>query len=269
MLLSTRIKPFTSSSSCRTPRRLLLSRTVPQRCVIADAGLKQTPITLVMEKGELVEFPEQPAVYAVYDKDDQIQYIGLTRKINVTVSNHLRDVPESTAAVRYEVLPDASRDALTGAWKAWMEEALADTGGIPPGNAPGETKWQSRSARPKADIKLTAGKAINVPIEQLIEQVVKSNKVVAFVKGTRSAPQCGFSHKMMSILNDMRTDYEVVNVLDEFHNPGLRDAIKEYSQWPTIPQLYVGGEFVGGSDIVEQMVGSGELQLVLRGEQMS
>ncbi|KAF6254959.1 CGFS type glutaredoxin [Scenedesmus sp. NREL 46B-D3] len=266
MLHSTRTRAFTSSSSCQVPRRLLLSRTVPQRCVIADASLKDTPFTLVMEKGELAEFPEQPAVYAVYNKDDQIQYIGLTRKINVTVSNHLRDVPESTAAVRYELLPDASRDALTGAWKAWMEEALAATGGIPPGNAPGETKWQSRSAKPKADVKLTAGKAINVPIETLIDQVVKANKVVAFIKGTRSTPQCGFSYKMLSILNDMRTDYEVVNVLDDFHNPGLREAIKEYSQWPTIPQLYIGGEFVGGSDIVEQMVGNGELQLVLRGE---
>lgn len=69
---------------------------------------------------------------------------------------------------------------------------------------------------------------------------------------------------MLTILNDMRTDYEVVNVLDDFHNPGLRDAIKEYSQWPTIPQLYVGGEFVGGSDIVEQMQASGELGEVLK-----
>lgn len=89
-------------------------------------------------------------------------------------------------------------------------------------------------------------------------------QVVAFVKGTRSQPQCGFSYKMLTILNDLRTDYEVVNVLDDFHNPGLRDAIKQYSQWPTIPQLYVGGEFVGGSDIVEQMQASGELQEVLK-----
>lgn len=88
-------------------------------------------------------------------------------------------------------------------------------------------------------------------------------KVVAFVKGTRSQPQCGFSYKMLQILNESRTDYEVVNVLDDFHNPGLREAIKQYSMWPTIPQLYVSGEFVGGSDIVEEMQASGELQKVL------
>lgn len=87
--------------------------------------------------------------------------------------------------------------------------------------------------------------------------------MVAFVKGTRSQPQCGFSYKMLQILNDSRTDYEVVNVLDDFHNPGLREAIKQYSQWPTIPQLYVGGEFVGGSDIVEEMQASGDLSKVL------
>lgn len=89
-------------------------------------------------------------------------------------------------------------------------------------------------------------------------------QVVAFVKGTRSQPQCGFSYKMLQILNDLRADYEVVNVLDEFHNPGLREAIKTYSMWPTIPQLYVGGEFVGGSDIVEEMQGNGQLAELLR-----
>jgi glutaredoxin-related protein len=65
-------------------------------------------------------------------------------------------------------------------------------------------------------------------------------QVVAFVKGTRTQPQCGFSYKMMQLLNDMKVEYEVVNVLDDFHNPGLRDAIKVYSQWPTIPQVSVG-----------------------------
>eukprot|EP00879_Flechtneria_rotunda_P008671 GHRR01009084.1.p1 GENE.GHRR01009084.1~~GHRR01009084.1.p1 ORF type:complete len:268 (+),score=84.85 GHRR01009084.1:304-1107(+) len=254
------------NASCNVPRPLPAAQR-PLRRISADASLKNAPSTPVQEKGELVKFPEQPAVYAVYDKDNQLQYIGLTRKINVSVCNHLRDVPESTSSVRYEVLPDASRDSLTGAWKAWMEEALAETGSIPPGNAPGETKWQNRTAaRPKADIKLTAGKAINVPIETLIDQVVKGNKVVAFVKGTRSAPQCGFSYKMLTILNELKTDYEVVNVLDDFYNPGLREAIKQYSQWPTIPQLYINGEFIGGSDIVEQMQASRELQQVLAGK---
>eukprot|EP00775_Hariotina_reticulata_P011904 gene11904-12048_t len=248
----------TSAAPVRVP-----SFNPSRRCVHADASLKDAPVTPVIEKGEVSEFPEQPAVYAVYDKDNVLQYIGLTRKMNVTAANHMRDVPELTSSIRYEVLPDAGRDELTGAWKAWMEEALSEGADIPPGNAPGANIFQSRQVRPKADIKLTAGKAINVPLETLIDQVVKTNKVVAFVKGTRSQPQCGFSYKMLTILNDAKADYEVVNVLDEFHNPGLRDAIKGYSQWPTIPQLYIKGEFVGGSDIVEQMQASGELQQLL------
>jgi glutaredoxin-related protein len=141
-----------------------------------------------------------------------------------------------------------------------------------------------------------------------------TTQVVAFVKGTRTQPACGFSHKMMTILNENKADYEVVNVLDEvwewgevwgvgdtprrsaargcearsrltpsgpkpqtlkpqtptlhahtqIANPGLRDAIKTFSQWPTIPQLYVGGEFLGGADIVDQMNASGELATVLK-----
>lgn len=62
-------------------------------------------------------------------------------------------------------------------------------------------------------------------------------QVVAFVKGTRQQPQCGFSYKVMSMLNELGANYEVVNCLDEHFNPGLREAIKEYSQWPTIPQV--------------------------------
>ena len=62
-------------------------------------------------------------------------------------------------------------------------------------------------------------------------------QVVAFIKGTRTQPQCGFSYKVLTMLNEARTDYEVVNVLDEQYNPGVREAIKSYSQWPTIPQV--------------------------------
>ena len=62
-------------------------------------------------------------------------------------------------------------------------------------------------------------------------------QVVAFIKGTRTAPQCGFSHRVLTLLNESRLPYEVVNVLDDVHNPGLREEIKDFSQWPTIPQV--------------------------------
>jgi Grx4 family monothiol glutaredoxin len=143
--------------------------------------------------------------------------------------------------------------------------AVTETGSIPPGNAPGEKSWQQRRPRAaKPEIKLTPGKGLQdltCSVEDLIDGVVKTCRVVAFVKGTRTEPQCGFSYKVLTILQEVAgQDFEVVNVLDEIYNPGLREAIKEYSQWPTIPQVFVGGEFVGGADIVEQMHGSGELK---------
>ncbi len=113
------------------------------------------------------------------------------------------------------------------------------TGAVPPGNVQGITTWTAKR-RPKPELRLTPGKGIEdltCSVEDLIDQVVKSTRVVAFIKGTRTAPQCGFSHKVLSLLNECGADYEVVNVLDEQYNPGVRDAIKAYSQWPTIPQV--------------------------------
>ena len=96
-----------------------------------------------------------------------------------------------------------------------------------------------------------------------IKQTVTSNKVVLFMKGTRSFPQCGFSANAVAILQACGVDkFASVNVLED---PEIRQGIKEYANWPTIPQLYVNGEFVGGSDILVEMYQSGELQQLLEG----
>lgn len=93
-----------------------------------------------------------------------------------------------------------------------------------------------------------------------IDNEVKSNDVVLFMKGTPGFPQCGFSGQVVQILDYLGLDYKGVNVLasDE-----LRQAIKDYSNWPTIPQLYIKGEFIGGCDIVREMFQNGELQSLL------
>ena len=90
-----------------------------------------------------------------------------------------------------------------------------------------------------------------------ISDLITSNRVVLFMKGTRNFPQCGFSATVVQILNELVPAYQTVNVLKE---ADLRQGIKEFSNWPTIPQLYVNGEFVGGCDIVREMYVSGELQ---------
>ncbi len=94
-------------------------------------------------------------------------------------------------------------------------------------------------------------------LRQKIESLIKSDPVVLFMKGNRSFPQCGFSAAVVQILDTMLPNYATVNVLAD---ASVRDGIKAYSDWPTIPQLYVNGEFVGGSDIVRQMHSAGELQ---------
>jgi len=90
---------------------------------------------------------------------------------------------------------------------------------------------------------------------QIKEQITK-NDVVLFMKGTKEMPQCGFSSRVAGVLNYMGVDFSDVNVLSD---EGLRQGIKDFSDWPTIPQLYVKGEFVGGCDIITEMTLSGEL----------
>jgi monothiol glutaredoxin len=97
-------------------------------------------------------------------------------------------------------------------------------------------------------------------IRQQIEDAVKSNDVVLFMKGTPEAPRCGFSATVAGILDELVGDYKTVDVLAD---NGIREGIKQYSDWPTIPQLYVKGEFVGGCDIVREMYENGELEQAL------
>jgi len=93
-----------------------------------------------------------------------------------------------------------------------------------------------------------------------IAEIVGKDDIVLFMKGTPLFPQCGFSSRAIAILDRLQAKYETVDVLQE---PEVRQGIKEYSDWPTIPQLYVKGEFVGGSDIMMEMFESGELQQLL------
>src|SRR5579872_1592629 len=88
-------------------------------------------------------------------------------------------------------------------------------------------------------------------------RMVRSSDVVLFMKGNRRFPQCGFSATVVSILDQLTSTYETVNILED---PSVREGMKEFSSWPTFPQLYVRGEFVGGADIVKDMYASGELQ---------
>ncbi|MDY7013207.1 MAG: Grx4 family monothiol glutaredoxin [Cyanobacteriota bacterium] len=94
-------------------------------------------------------------------------------------------------------------------------------------------------------------------VKSRIDEIVNANKIVVFMKGSKLMPMCGFSNNVVQIINTLGVPYETFDVLED---PEIREGIKEYSKWPTIPQIYLNGEFVGGSDIAIELYQSGELQ---------
>ena len=98
-------------------------------------------------------------------------------------------------------------------------------------------------------------------VQDWIRQQVTNNDVVLFMKGSKQFPQCGFSGLVVQVLDHVGVEYQDINVLDDM---SIRDGIKTYSDWPTIPQLYIKGEFVGGADIVKEMFQANELQTLMQ-----
>ncbi len=97
-------------------------------------------------------------------------------------------------------------------------------------------------------------------IQETLRETVEKNRVVLFMKGTKNFPQCGFSARAVEILKKCGAEFKDVNVLAD---PAVRQGIKDFSNWPTIPQVYIGGKFVGGSDILLELFQSGELQKLI------
>ena len=98
-------------------------------------------------------------------------------------------------------------------------------------------------------------------IKEKINEFINTNDVCLFMKGTPDSPQCGFSMAIVNALKHLKVNFNGINVLED---PNLRQGVKEFSDWPTIPQLYVKGEFIGGCDIVKEMFEKGELQSLLK-----
>ncbi|MBW4479228.1 MAG: Grx4 family monothiol glutaredoxin [Tolypothrix brevis GSE-NOS-MK-07-07A] len=97
-------------------------------------------------------------------------------------------------------------------------------------------------------------------VKDKIDNLVTKNKIMVFMKGNKLMPQCGFSNNVVQILNTLGVPFETLDILDD---PEIRQGIKEYSNWPTIPQVYVNGQFVGGSDVLIELYNNGELQEIV------
>jgi monothiol glutaredoxin len=125
------------------------------------------------------------------------------------------------------------------------------------------TRGEPYANKVRAASRGEAGEAVErhmSDVKKTIQETVEGNRVVLFMKGTKNFPQCGFSARAVDILKKCGTDFKDVNVLAD---PGIRQGIKDFSSWPTVPQIYIGGKFVGGSDILAEMFESGELQKLL------
>ena len=103
-------------------------------------------------------------------------------------------------------------------------------------------------------------------IKNQIEELIKKNDICLFMKGTPEAPQCGFSMTVSNVLKHLDVKFKGINVLED---QNMRDGVKTYSDWPTIPQLYIKGEFIGGCDIVKEMYENGELKKILSDKAIS
>jgi monothiol glutaredoxin len=98
-------------------------------------------------------------------------------------------------------------------------------------------------------------------VHQRIQSLIDQNKILVFMKGNRDIPMCGFSATVVQVLNHLAIPYETVDVLED---PEIRDGVKHFSNWPTIPQVYIDGKFIGGCDIIRDMYESGELEPLAR-----
>jgi monothiol glutaredoxin len=94
-------------------------------------------------------------------------------------------------------------------------------------------------------------------LKERIENLIKQNKILVFMKGNKLMPQCGFSNNVVQILNTLGVPYQTIDILEDYE---IRQGIKEYSNWPTIPQVYIDGQFLGGSDVLIELYQKGELQ---------
>ncbi|CAA6654747.1 unnamed protein product [Spirodela intermedia] len=216
---------------------------------LSEADLLPVPAEPEGLEGKI---PSGAGVYGVYDGNGDLQYVGISRNLVGSIGFHRKTVPGLCHSVKVGLVDGAAaaadRTVLTEAWKSWIQEHIDATGQPPPGNLSGNDTW-TRRQKAKPNLRLTPGRHVQltVPLEDLIDRLVKENRVVAFIKGSRSAPQCGFSQRVVRRRARRRVQLR------------LRETLKAYSNWPTFPQIFVKGELIGGCDILTAMETSGEL----------
>lgn len=150
-----------------------------------------------------------------------------------------------------------SQGIFRGRLRIWGRAIALDSDKIPASRVPANMEPCQSIRNSKLELFATSVNHMTSDAQQRIDSLINQNKIMVFMKGNKLMPQCGFSNNVVQILNMLGVPYETVDVLDD---QGIRQGIKEYSNWPTIPQVYINGQFVGGSDIMIELYQSGELQ---------
>lgn len=259
----------TNSITQRTSRLAVHTRrpavVVPSRSVVqAQIGgnIEDMPAERIpSEVSEIPEHWERAGLYGIYSSEGVLQYVASTENVGENVRNHLRYVRDSERchSIRMITVDSVEEAPLAQLAEQWVMTHGYQGPGFPPGNSDEAPEWREEySFKPDVYIDMdTPAEYVGAEIKHLL----RKHKVVLFMKGTREEPRCGYSLATLETLERVAggDEFVCVDCLDEEKNPGLRQGIKNYSQWPTIPQLYVNGDFVGGCDIVTGMETSGEL----------
>lgn len=203
-----------------------------------------------------------PGVYGIYSSDDTLNYVAASACMADDIAGHITEVkdPSQVFAVRLLSTPTVDAVPLGDIATNWVMAHTEAFGDPPVGNGDGGEEWRREPWRRM--VKLRAGD----DIMEEIKRVLRDNRVVLFMKGNAERPRCGFSARTLELLMDMEDGVEgvfrCVDCLDPA-NGAIREGIKKFGSWPTIPQLYVDGDLVGGADIVGDMYNNGELSKML------
>lgn len=257
----------------------------------AASGIDDLPLERIPPRGQ--PLPQQwsvPGVYGVYGADEELKYVAAVTNIAEAINVHRDVLQDDNAVYGLRIVTIGTEDDRTLSQLAynWVVAHTKQGPGAPPGNTDLAPEWrvepdekpQAKQEEPdKVEVpdKIEEPDKIEVaaPVDgnvwfspsareedagDEIKRIVENHKVVLFMKGTRDGPRCGFSNSVVQILKSTLGDkFVCVDCLDASRNPGLRQGIKTFSDWPTIPQLYLDSDFVGGADIVASLHESGDL----------
>lgn len=252
--------------SARRPMRPAMRprRVVAPQCNTAT-NVEGLPLEAIPVSGALPKEWSLPGVYGVYDVGGALQYVAAVDDVRSALEQHRAVLcdPQRVHSVRMVTVPSTDDAPLGELAENWVM-THTKSAGAPPGNCDLAPEWLVETSEETGpDISFAEGSE-DEDAETEIMRILRQNRLVLFMKGTTEQPMCGFSRSTLMILQGIAgKELKVVDCLDSMRNPGLRQGIKDFSEWPTIPQFYVNGDFVGGCDIVQSMAASGELHALI------